>query len=273
MPYKNIHFIDFDLPTRLKWWKKGGGGVHLYYFLWQIGICFFAKKLSKRILFDVIHHVTFVSVRQPSFLGLLGVPFIFGPVAGGERAPMFLRKNFPLRGWLTDAFRDLVNQWVRFSPLMRLTFSRAKAIYVTSEQTWALMPKRFQEKTFGKLAIGADERQVKTIKSFEQDRPIRVLYVGHLLYLKGVHLALRVFSVLLKQLPVARFTILGKGADAQWFRNLSNQLGIDHAIDWLAGCPETRSIWCINVMIFSCSPVCVTQVEWWCLKRCKTPCR
>ena len=39
----NLNFIYYDLPSSLMWLKKVFG-VQLYYFLWQIGACFFVKK-------------------------------------------------------------------------------------------------------------------------------------------------------------------------------------------------------------------------------------
>ena len=95
----SLHFVYYDLPDGVKSWKKGQRGVHLYYLLWQWGAYRTAKKVHKQVRFDLVHHITFVSVRQPSFMGLLGIPFIFGPVAGGERAPWRLRIGYGLKGW------------------------------------------------------------------------------------------------------------------------------------------------------------------------------
>jgi len=235
-----INFIFYDLPMWLRWWKKGRRGVHLYYLFWQMGIYFKAKSLNNKISFDIIHHVTFVSVRQPSFLGLLGVPFIFGPVAGGERAPFALSKSFPLHGWLKDIIRDLVNQWVRFSPLMRLTFSQSKIIYVTSEQTKRLIPKKFHKKTLINLAIGSDISQINIGAVESNNKSLHILYAGQLLYWKGIHFALHSFSILLTKFPDARFTILGKGPDEQWLRQLASHLCIEHAIIWLEWLPRNE---------------------------------
>ena len=77
--YFNIKFIYFDFP---KWFLKIFKGKknkfsYFYFYMWQIGIFFVAKKITNQIKFDYIHHVTFVSYRIPSFLCLLNVPFIF----------------------------------------------------------------------------------------------------------------------------------------------------------------------------------------------------
>ena len=74
-----------------------------------------AKQTHFKIQFDCVHHVTFVSVRQPSFMGNLGIPFIFGPVAGGESAPWRLRFGYGLRGLVLDGLRDLLNFMIKTS--------------------------------------------------------------------------------------------------------------------------------------------------------------
>ena len=62
------------------------GGASLYY-LWQIGAYRIGKRLHQQVRFDLVHHVTFVNYWLPSFLALLPVPFVWGPVGGGESAP------------------------------------------------------------------------------------------------------------------------------------------------------------------------------------------
>ena len=65
-----------------------------------------------------MHHVTYAGLRAPSFMGRLGIPFIFGPVGGGERAPWRLRRGYSLPGLLHDTLRDVANFLTRFVPFM-----------------------------------------------------------------------------------------------------------------------------------------------------------
>ena len=93
-PIKKLNFIYFDYP---KWFIsiiKGKSNPHawLYFFLWQVGMFFLVKEYLKKIKFDLIHHVTFVNFRCPSFLCLLKILFIFGPIAGGDTIPQQLKK-------------------------------------------------------------------------------------------------------------------------------------------------------------------------------------
>lgn len=239
-PYtSSLHFLYYDLPKSLTWWKKGRRGVHLYYLLWQWGAYQLAKVVHKTQVFDLVHHITFVSARQPSFMGNLEIPFIFGPVAGGESAPWALRKSFGWKGWLNDFVRDLANLAVHFDPLMWQTFSLANKIYVTSDQTLSLVPQRYRKKTTVQLAIAVDNNIEKKQKPLESlnlvpiTNTFRILYVGHFLYLKGMHLGLLAFYNLLKQLPYAHLTLVGHGPEEKKWKELAQQLGINQSqISW-----------------------------------------
>ena len=87
-PLENVRFVYFDLPRWSRFWKRRTRGLQLYYYLWQIGAYFVARKLHRRVGFDLTHHVTFVNYWLPSLLPLLPVPFLWGPVGGGESAPV-----------------------------------------------------------------------------------------------------------------------------------------------------------------------------------------
>ena len=71
-PASNPRFLYYDLPAWARWWKKGRRGIHLYYLLWQWGAYRLARKVHARARFHIVHHVTFVSMHQPSFMGNLG---------------------------------------------------------------------------------------------------------------------------------------------------------------------------------------------------------
>ena len=97
-PSSNVNFIYYDLPRWMQMWRTGFAGKRLYYVLWQWFAARHIRKLFPEMPFDVVQHVTYVSVRYPSFMGSLGIPFYFGPVSGGEKVPARLRKGFPPRG-------------------------------------------------------------------------------------------------------------------------------------------------------------------------------
>lgn len=230
-PVPGLQFSYYDLPRWARWWKRGGRGVHLYYLLWQWGAYRLARKLCRAQRFDVAHHITFGVFRQPSFMAFLGVPFVFGPVGGGERAPLALRRSFPLRGKIGDLLRDVANAWVRFDPLMHAVFRRSSVILCKTRDTLEAIPRRYRAKCRLQLEIGAVVAP-DAVAPPRRGEGLRVLYAGRLVYLKGVHLALAAFASLLQAHPTARFTIIGSGPEQARLHCLATILGIAAAIDW-----------------------------------------
>ena len=106
-PLPTVHFVYADLPRWVRFWKKGRRGIYVYYYLWQVAAYFTAKKLHQQVRFDVVHHITFVKYTMPSFMALLPVPFVWGPVGGGETTPSGFWWSFSLRGKLFEIFRTL----------------------------------------------------------------------------------------------------------------------------------------------------------------------
>jgi glycosyltransferase involved in cell wall biosynthesis len=227
-------YLDLPLPAALRA-TAGPWAQRIYYALWQWRAALLAGELHAREGFERVHHVTYAGLRAPSFMGRLGIPFIFGPVGGGERAPWRLRSGYGLRGWLLDAVRDFANLIVRIDPLMQRCFAQAERIYVTSEDSLRLLPPAHRGKAVIELAIGSDSAPaVKSeLSNSGGDGRFRVLYVGQFLYLKGMHLGLPAFSQLLKAVPEARLTMIGEGPERGRWQQLAERLGIAASIDWL----------------------------------------
>jgi len=230
----NLHFIYYDCQHWIKRFKRGRQGIHFYYLLWQWGAYKKAKKIHVAHHFDLVHHVTFVTVRQPSFMGNLGIPFIFGPVGGGEKAPWRLRFHYGFRGFWLDALRDLANFIVRIDPLMWHTFAKAKKIYVTSEQSKQIVPSCYHRKTTIQMAIGIEQiLENKKLETKRHDHDFRVLYVGQFLYWKGMGVGLRAFAKLVEQVPDARLTMVGRGPEEKRWKELTIKLKIADKVEWI----------------------------------------
>lgn len=230
-------FAYFDVPKAFRWQKRGP--LHLHAILWQWLAAEFACSLHRRERFDRVHHVTYAGVRAPSFMGKLGIPFIFGPVGGGERAPWHLRLGYGPLCMAVEGVRDAANLLVRLSPFMKSTFHQASHIYVTSAETLAIIPRRYRSKTRIELAIGIDG-QGKTssepdtaLQSIVGRQGLRVLYAGRFVDYKGMHLGLRGFARLANKDPAARLTMVGEGPSKRRWLRLVQSLGVERQVDWV----------------------------------------
>jgi glycosyltransferase involved in cell wall biosynthesis len=233
----DLRFEYFDVAKPLRWYVRGP--LHVHFALWQWQAARFAEKLHQHERFDCVHHVTYAGLRAPSFMGRLGIPFILGPVGGGERAPWRLRRGYSLLGLIYDAARDAANYMIEFTPFMTNTLARAERIYVTSRETLGLMPHRFRNKVQIELAIGAEDvgssaiGRIVPLQRKPQDGRFRVLYAGRFIDCQGMHLGLPAFARLARANPSARLTMVGEGPARKRWRKLAEDLGISANVEWL----------------------------------------
>ncbi len=236
----NPHFAFCDLPEWARRWKHLPGGLYFYYFLWQWLAYREARRLHRVHRFDLVHHVTWVSLRAPSFMGRLGIPFYFGPVSGGERVPKLLRRDMSRRAEAVELVRECANRLLRLDPLMLSAFRRADRIYITSRDSLPLIPVRFHTKCAIQLAVGLHRKQLgfsrRSIASTHN--VLRCLYAGRLLEWKGLWLALLAMQRL-KELGVpAHLTLIGDGPAAPQLKSLALQLGITGTTTFLPWLPQ-----------------------------------
>ncbi len=232
--------FEFFMPPWLDRLQRKGVALgfeqltwHLVHLLWQILAYRHARKHLADWRVDLVHHVTFGGIRHPTLMGRLPIPMVLGPLGGGERAPLALRRGLRWRGWLLDAVRDLHTWLIRFDPITRWACADAVAIYVKTAQSGRALPARHRDKIDVRLEIGT--REVADLPRPEHlpGQPLKLLFAGRFLYWKGMHLGFEGFSRLLDRGIEARLTMLGHGPDEMAWRELAAELEIDQAIDWL----------------------------------------
>lgn len=240
---KKIKFIYYDLPNLfIKLFSNKGKSnplSFLYFFFWQIGIYFVIKPYIKKIKFDYIHHVTFVSLRYPSFLCYLNVPFLLGPVAGGDKVPIKLRKKFFLKNKLFEYLRDLINYLIKFSPLHTNMYRNSKKIFYNSNETKELIPKKFYYKSKKMLAISIDENEISK-KPQEIKKKINICYVGRLEQLKGIDILIDTFYLIKSKNKNVNFNIVGTGTHDLQIKKKINNLKLGKDIKWKKYMPRIK---------------------------------
>ena len=227
----------YELPAWCLRWKRWRGGTYFYYLLWQYGAYRHARRLHRARPFDLVHHITFASFRQPSFMGALGIPFIFGPVGGGETMPRQLRRGLSWSGRFREILRDTANALVGYDPLMHFTFSKASLIACTTAETKERIPAPYRRKCVVLPTIGIDPRDFETAPIIKNNQ-ISFLYVGRLLYWKGLHLVLRAFPAVRRHLPEVRLKVVGEGSDLPWLKRIADECGVANCVEWLPWMPH-----------------------------------
>lgn len=241
-PVPQLCFIYFDLPAWSRWWKRGHRGVQVYYYFWQIGIYFVARRLHRKVGFDLIHHVTFGKYWAPSLLAVLPVPFVWGPVGGAESAPRAFWVNFDLRGMSYEAARELGRWLGEHDPLVRLTARRSALALAKTEET-ARRLRRLgarEVRTFFEAGLRAAEIDYLAQCSSSNGRPVRFVGIGNLLHLKGFHLGLRAFAR--ANIRDAEYWIIGDGPERERLEATARDLGIADRVRFWGSLPREETL-------------------------------
>lgn len=213
---------------------------HTTNILWQFCALHHARKLCKKIPFDLVYHVTMAGIRQPTLLFALGLPTIIGPLGGGERAPMQLRKSFSWKGWLFDFLRDISTLMLRIDPMTRAAFLKADLIFLRSRELLVAVPPKSCSKVHIDVGIGIAPGIIGTVTPHEAATPLKLLYAGRLVHWKGAHLAIRAVAHARSQGTDVTLHLVGSGPAKQDFLRLADQLGIAKSIHWTDELPRDR---------------------------------
>ncbi len=230
-----LRFVYYDLPNCLLWLKRRGLPVQMYYALWQFGVLRTARELHERIQFHAVQHLTFGGFRTPSQLWKLGVPFVFGPVGGGERAPMALRRDMGWRPHASELLRDLLLVLARANPMLRRCLRESALILCKTDDTRQVLPGFVRARAKCQLEIGINTPP-QISESGEPQRAsgecLRLLFVGRFVHLKGGAIAVRALTEALDRGAEATLTLVGKGPEEARWRRLVAAAGIEHRIQW-----------------------------------------
>lgn len=227
-PEPNLHFIYVDLPKWMRIWKKGQRGVHLYYYLWQIFVFLKARKLHKNIGFDLVHHLTFGVYSCPSFISLLPVPFVWGPIGGVDEVPKSLRGILGIRGILYELFRD-INHKARFNfdPFVRNTLKRSKVVLCRTKQTCKYISKLCNpEKVKIMSETGFSSIEALNKEITEPDSCVKIFSAGRLIALKGFFLTVKAFAKFHNNYENSLLEIAGAGYDMNRLKRMVKKEGI-----------------------------------------------
>jgi glycosyltransferase involved in cell wall biosynthesis len=232
-PTPHLRFVYYDLPHWARFWKRGKRGVQPYYYLWQVGVYFVARKLHREVGFDLVHHVTFVKYWVPTFLALLPAPFIWGPIGGGDSAPKAFWRDFSFRGLAYEALREAARWVEEHDPFVLLAARRSSLGLATTAET-AVRLRRIgvrNVRIFMHCALSEEELEQLGRYTRAGCAPIRFISIGNLFHFKGFHLGLTAFAQ--ANLAEGEYWIVGDGPERDRLMNLARKLGIADQVQFL----------------------------------------
>lgn len=240
-PNPNLQVIYCDVPQWFQSLNKGQRLVHLHYYLWQILAYLKARQLHQSIQFDVAHHVTYVRYWSPSFISLLPIPFVWGPVGGGEATPQGFWADLGGRRLAYEIIRELTHRLSELDPFLWLTARRSAVAYATTTDTERCL-RRLGAPSIKVLSqLGLSEAELTTLGQLPDPQSPHFISIGRLLHWKGFHLGLQAFAR--ADLPDdVCYWIVGDGPERDRLVELAQTLGIANRVVFWGKLARTETL-------------------------------
>jgi glycosyltransferase involved in cell wall biosynthesis len=225
-----VQFVFVDWPAWLTFVKRTRIGFELQEYCWQFAAYLKARTLHAQIGFDVVHHVTVCRYWMPSLLPFLGVPFVWGPVGGGESAPKPFWPTLGIQGALLEAVRECARFVGERDPLLRLSARRAALAVATTDETCSCIQRLRVARIEVSTQVALSESEMATFNACEiaPHDTVRFISIGRLVSWKGFHLGLRAFARM--QYPGAEYWIAGGGPEQRRLQALARELGVENRV-------------------------------------------
>lgn len=235
--YSKNYSIPFNIEYfGIPWFEKHNNfpfQKNIYTMLWQKKVVSFAIRLNEMQHFDICHHVTYASYKYPTRLYKTGLPLIVGPVGGGEKTPASCRKVYSIKNRIIEFIHDAqISRVVKTKAFIKMC-STAKRILLTTNETYECMPQNVRHNCAIMQTIGINEEEIVTqgYPHYTPGECMRIVYVGNLLYLKGVMLFLDITEKL-NDINY-RIEIIGDGPEKGRMERIIKEKGLEHRFRFL----------------------------------------
>lgn len=223
-PVPGLSFSYVEVPSRF----RHTTGMH--YAWWQWAAVGAARELHRKTPFDLVHHVTYSSIRLPTQLWRLGIPTIFGPVGGGQVTPSSMLRVFGANR-CSERLRTAFTKLLPYSIWHRLWLSKMTLVLATNVDTLVLarrLTKTRVEPWFD-AALPSGFFLPEPPSFSRREGPVRLLWLGRMVPLKALPLALDVLARV--QCP-ATLTIAGEGMPSAVVQRMIAERGLGDRVYW-----------------------------------------
>ncbi|MEY3479521.1 MAG: hypothetical protein RIQ71_296 [Verrucomicrobiota bacterium] len=217
----------------------------LRYLSWMRHVLQRAQILASQRNFDVVHHVTYSTCRVASPLWKLGIPFVFGPVGGGEKIPWVTMSSMSYGQRFQELARIVANGSMSFSGKLRRAIANSSILIASNQATARQL-----------CALGANKQRLRILPAvfFTREQidgarnrkkvdhsgsnSLSLFSSGMLEGRKGLAIALHAVRMARNAGLETTFTIPSRGPEFSYLRELSHKLGVSDIVHFPDSLPR-----------------------------------
>jgi len=193
-----------------------------------------ARRIAREKKIDVIHQPTPVSPKFPSFLSNMPAPVVIGPMNGGMTFPPAFAKEYGQGSLALVRIGRLLSGVLNI--LIRGKID-ATALLVANERTRAALPRVVDQSRVALLPENGVDLALWNVDKAEKSADPTFVFVGRLIWLKGVDLLIRAFE---KAPDNARLIIIGDGPEKEKLEDLAKHSSAAQRIEFLGFKPQAE---------------------------------
>ncbi len=235
-PRERLKVEWVTLDKRIDPWRteRGPRGIRAHYLMWQHPSFKRVRELNQRTPFDLVHHVSWASLHQPPLLWKLGLPFIWGPIGGGQIWPSkFFR--YVTQGRMLEHIRSAVVHLPRWNPWVRSALRGAELVLASNGETADLIRTLGAKRVEYFADSGIHPSWLHPTRRTGTAGKLNMLWAGQCEPRKGLPLALEAMAVAPD--PGIRLTCAGDGPCLEEWKQLANRLGLGDRVQFLGKVP------------------------------------
>jgi glycosyltransferase involved in cell wall biosynthesis len=232
-------FVYYEEGPVVMWIRNSFNAFRVHYHFWQRSAWRVIEDLHQEKKFDLMHHSTIAGFRFPTAIWEHGVPTIWGPVGGIHSIEWHLLPWENPRGLAQEAMRYLDNfiQWAPFHALPR-RFALS-TLTLSSTEEMRQMFRDLKLETTLMPAVGINPYRTPVPERSVPRGPLKVLFVGSIITLKGIDLAIAAFA---EARLDATFTIVGSGQFMPLAKKMTARLGLENKVVFRGRLPAPETL-------------------------------
>jgi glycosyltransferase involved in cell wall biosynthesis len=226
---ERVHFYFIKKQRNRILRKIWPPSYYIYYRRWHQEAYHLAQKLHEEVGFEIVHQLTMVGFREPSFLYKLGVPFVWGPIGGMGYFPWRFLGKQDVYGKLYFLGYNIFNFFQMHygqRPMEAAKYAETGLITATPDNQ-NLAKKYWGIDSIVIPEVGLPCHPKSSYRHREMDQPLKIVWSGIHLRRKALDLALEAISKVSPEVN-CELHILGDGTMNSSCRKIAKRLGINN---------------------------------------------
>ena len=230
IPALTIHWLTTNHV--LDRWKpnKNERGLRLHYRIFQGRALDLLRELHAEKPFDLVHHACWGTLQQPPVVWKLGLPFVWGPIGGGQTWPdAFLQ--FAEHGKLREEVRTFIVGLTRFNLRARRAAHHADVVLAVNPETAAIVRTLGAKRVEPFADSGTQPGWLSPSSQTSPKGELNMLFGGRCEPRKGLPLLLEAMARVPN--PKVRLKVAGTGPFRQSWEERAKRLGLNGRVQFL----------------------------------------